>query len=66
MDGSISHHSDEETPLAKARWFQSLSVEQRMELLCAWTNLILENNPNIADQKDARSTSGRVQVLARP
>ncbi|MDY7109887.1 MAG: hypothetical protein SYC29_14740 [Planctomycetota bacterium] len=65
MDGSISHHRQEETPLAKARWFQSLSLEQRMELLCAWTNMILENNPDIADRKDARSTTGRVQVLAR-
>jgi len=66
MQGSVSHLRQEETPHAKARWFQSLSLEQRMELLCAWTNLILENNPNIADRKDARSTSGRVQVLARP
>ena len=59
----ISHRWEDETPEAKARWFQSLSLEERMDLLCAYTDLILQNNPKIAEKKDAPSTSGRVQVL---
>ena len=30
---SISHDRQEETPEAKARWFQSLSMSERMDLL---------------------------------
>ncbi len=62
----VSHNRDEETMEAKARWFQSLSIEERMDYLCEVTNLILENNPRIAEAKDARSTTGRVRVLSLP
>lgn len=51
-------------PEAKARWFQSLTLEERMAWLCFFTDMILENNPGIVEQKqDAQSTSGRVLVL---
>lgn len=66
MDASISHNRDEETPEAKARWFQSLSLEERMDYLCALTDLILENNPDIVKQKDAQSSPGRVRVVELP
>ncbi len=48
---SISHDWEEETIEAKARWFQSLSVERRIELLCEYTDFILELNPKIIEQK---------------
>ena len=57
---SISHSRDDETPEAKARWFQSLSLAERMDLLCAYTNLILELNPRIVEARDARPTSRTV------
>lgn len=63
MKLQVSHSRDAETPEAKARWFQSLPLEERMELLCAYTDLILENNPEIVEERDAQSTSGRVRVL---
>ena len=66
MDLSISHSRQEETPEAKALWFQSLSVEERMELLCEWTDLILENNPGILERKSAQPITGRVRVLELP
>lgn len=50
------HNRDEETPEAKARWFQSLPLEERMEMLCFFTDLILENNPGIVDARDAQQT----------
>ena len=60
---SISHDRSEESPEAKARWFQSLSIEERMELLCAFTDMILALNPDIVEQKDAQPVAGRVLVL---
>lgn len=63
---SISHDRREETPEAKARWFQSLSLEERMEMLCFFTDLILSTNPDLAEHKDAQSVTGRVQVVSEP
>ena len=61
----ISHDRASESLEAKARWFQALSLEERMDLLCSWTDLVLENQPNVASRRPVRSTSGRVQVLTR-
>jgi hypothetical protein len=65
MNQTISHDRQEETPEAKARWFQSLLLSERMELLCFFTDLILTNNPRIAEQKHAQSVTGRVRVLSK-
>jgi len=63
----ISHDRNEETLEAKARWFRSLSMAERMELFCEFTDLILSVNPEIVNQKpDAQPTSGRVCVLEKP
>ena len=59
----ISHDREEETLEAKARWFQSLTLEERMDYLCAITDLILENNPNAMRTKYAEPTARRVRVL---
>jgi hypothetical protein len=45
MNQSISRERSEEDPKAKARWFQTLTVEERAELLCSLTETILEINP---------------------
>ena len=60
---SISHDWLEETLEAKARWFQSLSLEERFDVFCEFTDLILENNPSVIDGKDATPIAGRVRVL---
>lgn len=65
MIETISHDLVEETPGAKARWFQSLSLSERMDLLCYFTDLVLENNPLIAERKDAKPVAGRVRVLSK-
>jgi hypothetical protein len=64
MEKKVSHDRQQETPEAKARWFQSLSLEERMDLLCSFTNLVLEVNPKIVERKNARPSSGRVRVLS--
>jgi hypothetical protein len=61
----ISHEHQEETPEAKARWFQTLSLAKRMDLLCSFTDLILALNPQIAEQKDAQSTARRIRILTQ-
>ncbi len=60
----VSHDRAEESPEAKARWFQSLSLPERMTLLCQFVDLALTNNPQLADRKDAQPIKGRVRVLA--
>jgi len=64
MKRSVSHNREEETIEAKARWFQSLSLDERIELLCQYTDMILAVNPRIVEQKDAQSVRGRVRVLS--
>ena len=61
----ISHSWQEEEPEAKARWFQSLTLAERMEMLCSFTDLILMNNPTIADTQDDQSTSRRIRVVSK-
>jgi hypothetical protein len=63
---SISHDREEETIEAKVRWFQSLSLVERMDLLCACTELILAGNPKIVEQRDAQPVAGRIRVLSTP
>jgi hypothetical protein len=62
---TISHDLAEETPEAKARWFHSLSLWERMDLLCFFTDLVLENQPLITERKDAEPIAGRVRVLSK-
>lgn len=66
MQFGISHDRADESIEAKAAWFQSLSLEERMELLCEYTDLILENNPDIADHIDDPPPSERVRIVSLP
>lgn len=61
---SISHDRQDETPEAKARWFQSLTLTERMELLCSFTELLLAANPELVEKQDAQPIEGRVRVLS--
>ena len=60
---AVSHDRQEETIEAKARWFQSLSLAERMDVLCFFTDLILANNPQIVEKKDAQPVAGRIRVV---
>ncbi len=54
MDRTISHDRKEENIEAKAQWFKSLSISERMEMLCSFTDLALTLNPKLSDKKDAQ------------
>jgi hypothetical protein len=67
--GSVSHDRAEETLQAKARWFRSLTLEERMDYLVMMTDLILQNNPSAlakAAKDDAASPQKRIRVVERP
>jgi hypothetical protein len=65
MIGSISHDIREESLAAKARWFQSLPLEERMDVFVAFTNLILENNPDVVKKKYVRPASECIRVISK-
>jgi hypothetical protein len=65
MIGSISHDIRDESLAAKARWFQSLPLEERMDVFVAFTNLILENNPDVVKNKYVRPASERIRVISK-
>jgi len=60
----ISHNIDDESIEAKVRWFRTLPLSERMEMLCNFTDLALELNPDLAGKKDAQPTKGRVRILS--
>ncbi len=62
--GIVTHDRSEETLEAKARWFQSLPLSERMEMLCSFTDLALTVNPALQERKDAQPVAGRIQVLS--
>jgi len=63
MNATVTHDRTEETIEAKTLWFRSLNLVERMEMLCAFTELLLMTNPKIVEQKNAESIEGRVLVL---
>lgn len=65
MNTKISHNRDDETIEAKVEWFRSLSIEERMDLLCCYTDLALTLNPGIAEKRDDQPINRRVQILSK-
>ena len=65
MTKGISHDREEESIESKARWFQSLSLSERMELLCSFTDLALEINPKLPELKDDQQTKKRIRIISK-
>ena len=65
MNDKISHNRSDETIEAKVEWFRSLSLSERMDLLCNFTDLALTLNPGILEKKDAQPVKGRIRVLSK-
>jgi hypothetical protein len=65
LQPSVSHDRAQESPTAKAKWFQSLSIEERMEYLCEVTDLALDRHPEIAGKRHAPAFARCVLVLSR-
>jgi hypothetical protein len=61
----ISHDRAEESLENKVRWFRSLSLEERMEMLCSFTDLAITINPRLQETGRAQQTSERIQVISK-
>ena len=61
----ISHNINDESIEAKVLWFRALPISERMEMLCNFTDLALELNPDLAGKKDAQPTKRRVRILSK-
>ncbi len=61
----VSHDWSEETIEAKARWFQSLTISERLDMLCFFTDLALAANPSLQEGRYVEPVQGRIQVLSR-
>lgn len=66
VDAPVVHDRSAETLVAKARWFQSLSLEERMDYFCEMTDMILAVNPEVANRRDAEPVTGRIRVVRSP
>lgn len=64
MNLQISHDRNDETIESKALWFRSLSLSERMDVFCAFTDMALELNPQLPDKKHAQPIKGSVQILS--
>jgi hypothetical protein len=60
----VLHGRENESIEAKARWFQSLSIEERLDVLCEFYELALTINPHLKDPRNVNSITGRVRILS--
>ena len=70
MVKGVFHGREHDTLEAKARWFQSLTLEERMDVFCQFMDadrmvFVLSVNPRIAELKHAQPIPGRVRVLSK-
>jgi hypothetical protein len=64
MNEGVTHDRREESIEAKTRWFRSLPLSERMEMLCAFTDMALSLNPGLADKKDTQQSGRRVRIIS--
>lgn len=65
MQHDISHDRDEETSAGKARWFLSLTPEERLDYLDEIVDLALAVHPEILEQKNVEQAERRVQIIEK-
>ena len=65
MKKEISHSRSDETIEAKTRWFRSLPLSERMEILCSFTDLALEANLKLPDVKDAEQVKRGIRIVSK-
>ncbi len=65
MDKKILHTREDEAIEAKTRWFRSLSLSERMEILCTFTDLALSINPGIAEIREAKQAKKGVVLTKK-
>jgi hypothetical protein len=61
----VFHTSADEAIEAKTMWFRSLSLPERIALLCEYTDLALSLNPGLQEKGIAQSPNRRLLSLPR-
>jgi hypothetical protein len=64
MTPTVEHDRKQETIEAKTRWFKTLSLAERMEVLCEFTELALSVHPELKEKKYVKPITGRIQILS--
>ena len=66
IEKAISHKWKEETTDEKTRWFKTLPLSERMDMLCYFTDMVLNVNPEIVElKKYAQPTLRRVRIVSK-
>lgn len=65
MNAAVTHSREAETIEAKVRWFKSLTLEERMDNLCWYTDLAMAANPEVQEAGRAQPIAGRIQILSK-
>ena len=63
MAHHVSHNRLDESLEAKTRWFRSLSLADRMQMLCEFTDLVMSVNPKVAKAGRAQSSAEGIRYL---
>ena len=61
---TVEHDRKQESIEAKVRWFQTLSMAERMDVFCEFTELALSVTPELKDKKYVKPIAGRIQILS--
>ncbi len=64
MIPGLSSSREEETLDAKARWYQSLPLRQRLDVWTEMIELLLAANPDLPRLKDVQHPSPTVRIVA--
>ena len=65
MKKKVTYDFKEESIEAKARWFRNLTMKERIQNLCDFTELALAINPKVGEKKIDKSFTGRIQILSK-
>ncbi|MGH9491898.1 MAG: hypothetical protein ACRD2K_00210 [Terriglobales bacterium] len=66
MNRLISHDWNEDSLEEQARWFSSLSLEERMQIFDEFTEFLLSVNPSLLQKKsDAAPTETHIRIVAK-
>jgi hypothetical protein len=64
MRYTVGHDRNEESMESKVRWFRSMPLSERMDMLCYFTDLALELNPKLAYRKHAEQTQRNIRIIS--
>ena len=65
MEKKVLYGFQAETIEEKTRWFRSLTVQERADILVMFTEMALALNPKLGLKRNAQPAKGRVLVLSK-